>query len=101
MSAAQWLLVAGDVRPSGGMDIANHALASYLARQVSSLHLVTHAASAELTAAENVQVHRVPRPFGAHRLGFRCCAPPLVESIAGWGRTHGRSSTAATRTSAT
>ena len=70
MSAAQWLLVAGDVRPSGGMDIANYALASYLVRQPSTLHLVTHAASAELTAADNVHVHRVPRPFGAHRLGF-------------------------------
>ena len=77
MSAEQWLLVAGDVRPSGGMDIANHALASYLARQPSTLHLVTHAASDELASASNVRVHRVPRPFGAHRLGF-----PLLRAAA-------------------
>ena len=77
MSAARWLLVAGDVRPSGGMDIANHALASYLARQDSTLHLVTHAASTELGAAANVRVHRVPRPFGVHRLGF-----PLLRAAA-------------------
>ena len=77
MSAAQWLLVAGDVRPSGGMDIANHALASYLARQPSTLHLVTHAATVELVSASNVRVHRVPRPFGAHRLGF-----PLLRAAA-------------------
>jgi glycosyltransferase involved in cell wall biosynthesis len=59
------------------MDVANHALASYLSRQPSVLHLVTHAASQELAAASNVHVHHVPRPFGAHRLGF-----PLLRAAA-------------------
>ncbi len=59
------------------MDVANHAFASYLSRQQSMLHLVTHAASQELAAASNVHVHHVPRPFGAHRLGF-----PLLRAAA-------------------
>jgi glycosyltransferase involved in cell wall biosynthesis len=59
------------------MDVANHALASYLSRQPSVLHLVTHAASQELAAASNVHVHHVPRPFGAHGLGF-----PLLRAAA-------------------
>jgi glycosyltransferase involved in cell wall biosynthesis len=66
-----WLLVAGDFTTHGGMDRANYALASYLARQsgVSELHLVGHQLADELTAFPSVHAHVVPRPLGAHRFG--------------------------------
>jgi glycosyltransferase involved in cell wall biosynthesis len=66
-----WLLVAGDFTPYGGMDAANFALASYLARRNSQdeVHLVSHRVSAELTALPSVREHRVPRPLGAERFG--------------------------------
>src|SRR4029077_14249544 len=63
-----WLLVAGDFTPLGGMDIANHALATHLAAR-GDVHLVTHRAWADLVALPTVTVHRVPRPFGSHALG--------------------------------
>ena len=38
-----WLLASGDFVPLGGMDTANHALASYLARRSNgAVHLVAH-----------------------------------------------------------
>src|SRR5262245_8206742 len=66
-----WLLVAGDFTTHGGMDMANFALARYLARQpaVSQLHLVSHRVAAELTSSSSVHAHIVPRPLGAHRFG--------------------------------
>jgi glycosyltransferase involved in cell wall biosynthesis len=66
-----WLLVAGDFTTHGGMDMANFALARYLARQpaVSQLHLVSHRVAAELTSSSSVHAHLVPRPLGAHRFG--------------------------------
>jgi len=43
--ARLWVLVSGDFTPLGGMDHANHGLASYLARSVGAeVHLVTHRA---------------------------------------------------------
>src|SRR4051812_46729055 len=66
-----WLLVTGDFTPLGGMDRANHALASYLARREGNeVHLVTHRAWPDLTAFPNVRLHRVARPFGKHMLGL-------------------------------
>lgn len=62
-----WLLVAGDFTPFGGMDIANYALARYLAAR-GEVHLVTHRAWPDL-ALPNVTIHRVARPFGFHFLG--------------------------------
>jgi glycosyltransferase involved in cell wall biosynthesis len=66
-----WLLVAGDFTTHGGMDMANFALARYLARQpaVSQLHLVSHRVATELTSSSSVHAHIVPRPLGAHRFG--------------------------------
>jgi glycosyltransferase involved in cell wall biosynthesis len=64
-----WLLVSGDFTPLGGMDRANHALASYLAGQGAGVHLVTHRAWSDLEALAGVVVHRVPRPLGSHLLG--------------------------------
>ena len=62
-----WLIVAGDFARTGGMDAANHALASYLARSGRTAHLVAHRVEPELAAVPNVVVHRVPRPLGSHR----------------------------------
>src|SRR6266566_784887 len=65
---SRWLLIAGDFTPLGGMDAANHALASYLARE-RDVHLVTHRAWPDLHAMPRVTVHEVPRPLGRHALG--------------------------------
>jgi glycosyltransferase involved in cell wall biosynthesis len=73
-----WLLASGDFVPIGGMDTANHALAAYLARRSDGdVHLVAHRVSSDLAALPRVHVHRVPRPFGMHRLG-----EPLLTTVA-------------------
>ena len=73
-----WLLASGDFVPIGGMDTANHALASYLARRsAADVHLVAHRVSSDLAALPGVPVHRVLRPFGMHSLG-----EPLLTSVA-------------------
>jgi glycosyltransferase involved in cell wall biosynthesis len=73
-----WLLASGDFVPIGGMDTANHALASYLARQEGAdVHLVAHHVSADLSAHGSVRVHHVPRPFGLNTLG-----EPLLANVA-------------------
>ena len=72
-----WLLVSGDFTPFGGMDMANFALASYLARTGSDVHLVCHQASPELATLPGLHVHVVARPLGIHRLG-----EPLLRSTA-------------------
>lgn len=65
-----WIVVAGDFVRTGGMDAANHALASWLARSGREVHLVAHRVADDLAAEPGVRVHRVPRPLGAHALGF-------------------------------
>lgn len=72
-----WLVVAGDFVRTGGMDAANHALASYLARSGRETHLVAHRVDPELARMRGVIVHHVRRPLGSHLLGF-----PLL-SLAG------------------
>ena len=73
-----WLLASGDFVPAGGMDTANHGLASYLARRSGSeVHLVAHCVSPELASLPAVRVHHVPRPFGSHSLGA-----PLLTNVA-------------------
>jgi glycosyltransferase involved in cell wall biosynthesis len=73
-----WLLASGDFVRLGGMDTANHALASYLARQSNGpVHLVAHRVSPDLAELPQVHVHHVPRPFGVHSLG-----EPLLTTIA-------------------
>lgn len=64
------MLVAGDFVHTGGMDAANHALASYLARHGHPAHLVGHRAADDLLALPGIRFHRVPRPLGSHALGF-------------------------------
>jgi len=88
-----WLLVAGDFTTFGGMDTANFALASYLARHSSGergatspseseVHLVSHRVLPDLAALPSVRVHTVPRPLGVERFG-----EPLVRlSARRWQR---------------
>lgn len=64
-----WLLVAGDLTPLGGMDMANHALARYLASRGSEVHVVTHRAWPDLHDLPSLTVHAVWRPLGRHVLG--------------------------------
>ncbi len=67
---SDWLLIAGDFTPLGGMDRANHALARYLGgRPAASVHLVGHRVWPDLLQAANVQVTRPSRPLGSHLLG--------------------------------
>lgn len=65
----RWLIVAGDFVQTGGMDMANFALAQYLAAKGLDVHLVAHRVDPALSAAANVHVHRVPRPGGVSLLG--------------------------------
>jgi glycosyltransferase involved in cell wall biosynthesis len=65
-----WVVVAGDFVRTGGMDAANHALASWLARNGRETHLVAHRVADDLATRPNVRVHRVPRPLRSHTLGF-------------------------------
>jgi glycosyltransferase involved in cell wall biosynthesis len=72
-----WLLVSGDFTTHGGMDMANYALASFLARR-DEVHVVAHRAAPELAAMKSVSVHQVARPLGMHRFG-----EPLLRRTAG------------------
>ncbi len=70
MNAAQpYLLVTGDFVRTGGMDMANLALASHLALQGNEVHLVTHRAAEDLIANPNIQFHRVSKPMNSYFLG--------------------------------
>jgi glycosyltransferase involved in cell wall biosynthesis len=76
-----WLIAAGDFVRTGGMDAANFALASHIARSGREAHLVAHRVDPELAAMPGVHVHRVPRPLGSHLLGF-----PLLDFAAEYQR---------------
>lgn len=66
----RWVLIAGDFTPLGGMDRANHALASALAAAPGAdVHLVAHRVWPDLLQAPAVHVHRVRRPLGSHFAG--------------------------------
>src|SRR3954447_11908083 len=66
---APWVLVAGDFRPTGGMDKANRVLAKFLLDRGTPVHLVTHFADRELASHPLVNVHSVPKPLGSYFLG--------------------------------
>jgi glycosyltransferase involved in cell wall biosynthesis len=80
-----WLLATGDFTTFGGMDRANHALASYLARHGRPVHLVAHRVAADLMTVPGVSTHLVPRPLGAHLIG----APLLARAAARQARALG------------
>lgn len=69
-----YLLVTGDFAQTGGMDMANYALACHVAEQGNEVHLVTHRAAEDLAARPNLAVHRVPKPAGSYLL-----AGPLLD----------------------
>lgn len=71
-----YTLIAGDFVSTGGMDRANLALASYLARQGYPLRLVAHRVADELLSFPNVRFVRVPKPAGAYMLG-----EPLLDAV--------------------
>jgi glycosyltransferase involved in cell wall biosynthesis len=86
--SAPWLIVAGDLTPLGGMDRANHALATFLAAGSREVHVVTHRAWSDLTELPSVTVHKVWRPFNRHLLG----SPLLArEADRVWRELHARS----------
>jgi glycosyltransferase involved in cell wall biosynthesis len=65
----RFLLVSGDFVKTGGMDRANHALASYLAARGDEVHLVAYRAAADLLGRPGVTLHRVPKPLDSYLLG--------------------------------
>ena len=64
-----FVLVTGDFVTTGGMDRANHALASYLARTGHTVRLVAHRADPILAAYPGVTVLAVRKPWNSHFLG--------------------------------
>jgi glycosyltransferase involved in cell wall biosynthesis len=64
-----WLIVTGDFVRTGGMDVANHALATYLARAGHEVHLVAHRVADDLRALSNVHVHEARKPLDSYYLG--------------------------------
>jgi glycosyltransferase involved in cell wall biosynthesis len=66
---AGFVLVSGDFVKTGGMDRANYALASYLARRGQPVHLIAHRADVDLFGQGKVTLHRVPKPLNSYLLG--------------------------------
>jgi glycosyltransferase involved in cell wall biosynthesis len=62
-------LVSGDFLPTGGMDMPNLALASYLARQGHEVEVVAHRIEPALSRLPGVYFHRVPKPLDSYFLG--------------------------------
>jgi len=78
----RFVLVSGDFVTTGGMDRANYALASFLARSGRPVQLITHRAADELVALAGVSVRGVAKPLDSDLLGSF-----LLASI---GRAEGR-----------
>lgn len=64
-----YLLVTGDFVKTGGMDVANHALARRLAARGDEVHLVAFRADPELAQLPNVHFTPVSKPANAYSLG--------------------------------
>ena len=71
-----YLLVAWDFVRTGGMDMANYALARHLADRGHAVHLVTHRAAPELLAHRNIFAHIVPKIAGTYTL-----SEPLLDAV--------------------
>src|SRR6266849_2309708 len=69
LTARPFVLVAGDFVKTGGMDRANFALASYLARAGHRVTLVAHRVAPELTSIPGVTIRLVSKPLGSYFLG--------------------------------
>lgn len=68
--ASAYGLVAADCVKTGGMDRANYALADYLQRRGTPVHLISHGVAPSLAGRSGIQWHRVPRPLGRDALGW-------------------------------
>ncbi len=66
IEAFEWVLVCGGFHPEGGMDRANAALAAYLARRGTRLHLVAHRVDGPLRDHPSVSIAQVPRHGGLY-----------------------------------
>ena len=64
--ANRYLIVAWDFVRTGGMDMANYALATYLADQGREVWLLAASASPDLTSRPNVVFHRLPKLAGSY-----------------------------------
>jgi glycosyltransferase involved in cell wall biosynthesis len=64
-----WALVTGDFVRTGGMDVANHALAHFLARGGREVHLVAHRVADDLLKLPNVRFHPAKKPLDSYYLG--------------------------------
>ncbi|MGA7870703.1 MAG: glycosyltransferase family 4 protein [Candidatus Binatus sp.] len=74
-----FLLISGDFVKTGGMDRANHALATYLANSKVETHIVAHRVDSELLEMDNLVFHRVPKPFDSYMAG-----EPLLDRAGRW-----------------
>jgi glycosyltransferase involved in cell wall biosynthesis len=70
------VLVSGDFERTGGMDMANFALAQYLADCGESVQLVAYRVADELTKHSNVHWRKVPKPLKSYLFGA-----PLLDRI--------------------
>src|SRR4051794_9211041 len=64
------------------MDVANYALADYLAREGREVHLVAHRADDALLHFPNVHFHRVRKPLDSDYLGRK----PLARAGRRWAK---------------
>jgi glycosyltransferase involved in cell wall biosynthesis len=71
-----YVLVSGDFVKTGGMDRANHALATYLSGRGDEVHLVAFRVGGELLERPGVTWHRVPKPLGSYSLGL-----PVIDAL--------------------
>jgi glycosyltransferase involved in cell wall biosynthesis len=78
-----YVIVTGDFVRTGGMDRANFALASYLARAGHEVHLVAYRVADELLKERSVIFHRVWKPANSYTLG----APFLGANGLAYGTT--------------
>ena len=67
--SAPIVLVSGDFVLTGGMDRANHALASYLLDRGREVHFVSHRVDPALLARPGAVFHRVAKPLNSYLLG--------------------------------
>jgi len=65
----KYLIITGDLVKTGGMDRANFALADYISRQDTELHLVSHRVDPQLGQRKGVFWHQVPKPLNSYLLG--------------------------------
>lgn len=66
-----WVIVTGEITQLGGQDKANYALASFLAKRGSPIHLVAYRIDEPLASCSGVTLHKVARPLGSNFLGAK------------------------------